>query len=337
MVVNWRCALLAGLISVSAISGCARNVYSSRNLATVNRDLNGLTYALPTTWFEIASTPADGGLTVIDVGAVRLPDAGHVYSLDHTASQFAHDEILIEVGENQLLQQVNTTTEDVTDQIIVSVAKTAASLATFSVPPIAPQDQKRGDDLFACAAPPPSQWRVILDPFNTETWPSWLSHQCLKMALIAAPEQISDHNNRSDEDCRRGICHRAPVPYRVEIDLGPAGVHQFVAPVLNGAPILSIDVNRTAFVENKTNLTFTDGVLTSMSATRPSPVLEVVQLPVEVAKAVLSAPAEILRLRVDYSTQAVADLEAEQKLLEASEAFDAFRKELIENQETEQP
>ncbi len=326
------CLLVA--IGGLTISACT-NVYSSKNLAVSNANTNGLTYALPTTWIEISGRQNEDqdGVMIIEVSSRTLPDAGHIYSLDHVASAFARDELTIEVGADQLLVKIDTTTEDVTDQIIVTLAKTISGLASFSLPPVG--EGFRSTD-YACSAPPAAPWSVIIDPFEQKTWPNWLNPGCLILTPITEIIAPATKGTRLAENCSKGICHRAPVPHRVEIDFGPAGVHQFIAGLLNDAPILSIDVNRTLFVEKQMNLEFTGGVLTKVNIVSPSPVLEAVSLPLDVAKALLSAPAEILRLRVDYSSQAIADRQKERELLEANRDFEEFVRELtrqeVENQ-----
>lgn len=104
-------------------------------------------------------------------------------------------------------------------------------------------------------------------------------------------------------------------------------------------PISYVPMRSSAFVKTVDNVVFADGMLTSWTASRPSELLEVVRLPVKLLKSVISVPAEIIKLRVDYSSQTESlsaayakQLAAEQQLkklqecirqLEASESSDA--------------
>lgn len=323
---NWAGVILAPALALSA---CA-NVYSSKDLKSTSADTNGLTYALPTTWLEIKARrgkDSAGGGMVIDFSTHAYPDGSHIYSLDHVASAFAHDQITIEVGEDQLLKKVDTTTEDVTDQIIIGLAKAVSGVASFSLPPVG--IKARGVE-YACSAPPDPPWSVIIDPFNDKTWPRWLNKGCLTLTPITQSVAPATDETRAAERCTHGICHRAPIPYRIAIDLGPAGTHEFVTGLLNKSPILSIDVNRTMFVEKKMDLEFTSGVLTKVVIDSPSPMLEFVSLPVDVAKAIFSAPAELLKLRVDYSSQAIADRKKEEELIKTNRDYQDFIRNLSE-------
>ena len=68
-------------------------------------------------------------------------------------------------------------------------------------------------------------------------------------------------------------------------------------------PISYIPMRSSAFVKTVDDVTFDNGMLVSWTASRPSEVLEVVRLPVKILKAVVSVPAEIIKLRIDLSDQ----------------------------------
>ncbi|WP_339692140.1 hypothetical protein [uncultured Parasphingorhabdus sp.] len=93
-------------------------------------------------------------------------------------------------------------------------------------------------------------------------------------------------------------------------------------------PVSYIPLRSSAFVKTVDNIVFDKGMLTSWEANRPSEVLEIVRLPIRLLKAVISVPAEILQLRVNYSSQAESlssgyakQLEAQQKLISLQQCF----------------
>ena len=55
----------------------------------------------------------------------------------------------------------------------------------------------------------------------------------------------------------------------------------------------------------------------SFTADKPSQLAAVARLPVEILKAIVEVPASILKLRVDYDSQAVALTETQTKRLKA--------------------
>lgn len=316
-------ACVPALLAFVALAGCS-HVYESKDMTVAGTDSQGIVYALPTTWLEMSAEivgreAAKGGpYQQIEIVEKVLPDASHVYSLDHAASAFASDEIVIEVGADQLLDKVHTKTTDKTGDIIVSLVKAAASIATFSIPKPAPGFQMGGDD--PCKAPPEGEWTYIFDPYTPETWPDWLNPGCLSMTPVATNAGVYGASKPA-EDCSKGICHRAPVPTRVEFDFGGDRRREVLAGLLNKAPILSLDVDRTMFIEKKVDVDFDKGVIDKIAINRPSPALAAASLPLDVVKALLSAPAEIFKLKVSYSNEAANDAKAQKAMLENQEAL----------------
>ncbi len=68
-------------------------------------------------------------------------------------------------------------------------------------------------------------------------------------------------------------------------------------------PISYIPMRSSAFVKTVDDVVFDNGMLVSWNASRPSEVLEVVRLPVKILKAIVSVPAELVKLRIDLSDQ----------------------------------
>ena len=65
----------------------------------------------------------------------------------------------------------------------------------------------------------------------------------------------------------------------------------------------------------KENFVFKDGIPTSYNFEHPSELLAILGLPVTIAKAVFSVPAQIIQLRVAYDTQATALVNAQVEYL----------------------
>lgn len=86
-----------------------------------------------------------------------------------------------------------------------------------------------------------------------------------------------------------------------------------------------IPMKSSAFVKTTDVVAFENGMLTSWSANRPSGVLEVVRLPVRALKVLVSVPAELIKLRVDYVSQEQSLAGAYAKQLEAAETLRKLR------------
>jgi len=79
-------------------------------------------------------------------------------------------------------------------------------------------------------------------------------------------------------------------------------------------------VRRAPFVKKQVKMDFTSGMLTSVQLVNPSEVLEFIQIPIAVAKAIVSIPSAMLQFK---TTQITADnnlLTAQQKNLESANA-----------------
>ena len=63
-----------------------------------------------------------------------------------------------------------------------------------------------------------------------------------------------------------------------------------------------IPLEARAFVTTIDDVEFSNGSVKSWNIERPSELLEVVRLPVRIAKLLVSVPAELVKLRVDYSS-----------------------------------
>lgn len=137
------------------------------------------------------------------------------------------------------------------------------------------------------------------------------------MGAVATQEARS-LSTETRANCARGVCYRPLTP--LDVTLSVRGVYSrsdtFLVPDPN--TVLFVDLVGGAFATQKYTLGFTDGVLTSYKQDGQSEVVGLVSLPLAIAKAVLSVPAEALGLKqkneeakTSYLT-AVAAAEAKQ-------------------------
>lgn len=106
---------------------------------------------------------------------------------------------------------------------------------------------------------------------------------------------------------RQSTEYNCPLGGRAAKDADPGcnwqPVDTAVVMVPQAGPRSFIPMNSAAFVKTVNDVQFVDGTISSWTAERPSEVLEVVRLPVRIATAVLSVPAQLFMLRVDLSTK----------------------------------
>jgi len=109
---------------------------------------------------------------------------------------------------------------------------------------------------------------------------------------------------------RGAIFYRSPIPVMLTLERKVGDqwhvTDALLAQLPQAGPISYIPTNASAFVKTVDDVVFSDGVITSWSRERPSEVLWALSIPVKVATAMISVPAQILSLRVEYSSKAKA-------------------------------
>jgi hypothetical protein len=81
------------------------------------------------------------------------------------------------------------------------------------------------------------------------------------------------------------------------------------------SPIIKIPLTRAPLGETKFTISLDHGILTSYQAEHPSTTLEIVKIPLNITSALVALPAEIIRLKFDYSSKQESLLEQEKKIL----------------------
>jgi len=112
-----------------------------------------------------------------------------------------------------------------------------------------------------------------------------------------AQDELSRPLATDYRDCARGVCYRPQMPVRITLSVGShfSSAETFMVP--NRSRLMHVDLAAGLFAEQKYSLTFSHGVLTSYTQNAQSELVGLFQLPAEVLKAFLSAPAEALGLR----------------------------------------
>ncbi len=115
----------------------------------------------------------------------------------------------------------------------------------------------------------------------------------------------------------RGLVHRANLPYTLTVeecdltgypndyscrgDYYPRQTSIVMMP--NDGPMGVIPFKSSMFVTTVDEVTFEDGIVTSWNRKAPSELLEIVRLPIKIAKEVISVPAELVQLKIDLSSK----------------------------------
>lgn len=151
-----------------------------------------------------------------------------------------------------------------------------------------------------------------------------------RVAAISPPELDNDSESWS------GLLYRRALPYRMNLYRGerqvtpsdlqtvwksfaPIKTLQFELP--NESPPELLDINGGSFSMRTFGSEFTDGMLVAHAEERPSEALQIVSIPYQVIKAAISIPAEIISLKVDFSSKEAALVDAQAKLIQSEKAL----------------
>jgi hypothetical protein len=256
-------------------------------------------------------------------------------------SPLRDDDTKLAVTQDGLLTSANVVAADRTGDIIVEIASAFAGigvdapmdpLAAVGAPPAARCDQIPVKFVFRFNPVDEIERKAANDALAAAEFPFRVDAPAMVAAYTftdPAKDQIIDRQRVVEKQPRDSyrldqalyhhgkqgaLFYRTALPQTVELRQCQAtptcanteeSVPIEAALVLlpQAGPISYIPMRSSAFVKTVDDVTFYNGMLASWTASRPSEVLEVVRLPVKILKAVVSVPAEIIKLRIDLSDQ----------------------------------
>lgn len=289
---------------------------------------NKLAYFLPTGQLRLKLAERDNaGVKECEftLETVYAPDINNLYFVEYNPSAFSNDKnVKIAIGSSGFLTSIETQTQDKTSEILAKVFELGKTIVLRS--PSGP----RAAAPEGAKPPPPCRMDVTIDPFTIAA----NAKQGIVERLKAWHPSITDfgvelaNGSRSpanwqtaQRDHVDGIVHRPALPYlfRLTTDDPLANLAPQFVYLPNEAPMFTIDIKRRAFVENKHSLTFTNGMLTEIAWTKPSEALGFVNIPLDIAKAIVAIPGELLSVKVNSATSETNLLNAQRNLLEAKD------------------
>ena len=328
--------LLLGLaICLPCIFGCTSVMVTTYKLDEAE-GYDGVVYYLPKKLIKLKIEVKEDALiaTLTALPSVPDTDVPYIAHLNHKASR--SDDLTIQTTKEGLLKAVKSISEEQTAQIIVklseAVVEAAKLVATVSTrfPAADPLEGKE----------PPRTFETVFDPSDAKA-ESDINEQ---LALTAFKEyQIKVDRPVAPEGKLAfpvdGIVHRRAgvvtihLLKTVESERKPAVSvlgEQFVIP--NVGPVTVIPMEAGPFVKTEYDLKFEDGLLTEMHATKPSELLAIVQIIPDTLKSIASIPAELVQVKVDYSTKAKSLLDARKNIIDAQKGLLEKQGELIDAQ-----
>lgn len=279
---------------------------------------------------EMKESPPRLFATVMDVKTV--PDRNYLMRMTYNPSPTYHDAIRVTMSPEGLLSEVETTFRDEGPAIVAKLAELATALAKVPSGLSLPRKKAAvGNRRYETRTRLLST--LMVDPTDPASYQSQLANYGITLeatpSLGGADACCTLVPERPCEPVctKSGVCYRPVIPFDVGIRSGGIlisgiGVEvehgiQDVYMLPNRSPVVCLPIERVAFVESSFHLTFDRGLLTSMSTNKPSEVLGFLEIPIRVAKAIVSIPAELFQFKVTHYENARAAASSEQQALEA--------------------
>ena len=345
---------LAVPIIFSLLSGCTQPMVVSKR-AKSDSIKKGIVYSLPkqlvkVTYKRGTEDLAEGVLEELTITPEDpIPDIDHTFYAEMKHRKMSSDTLEIST-KNGLLESVIGHSEDKTGEIVVSLAGSLSGLLS-SLPPVPffsfEHFQPPSEPQLCVAKKGAILIGQVIDPSEDKDIKSLnkrLVDECINLAVdaddkkrgedqIATLKKLSGNSTTTDID---GLVYRQPGSLTFTIKRiksgsecngdGDCTVIESISPILaQGGQIGILPLPNGIFSNNKHELSFSSGMLLKSKTVQPSEVLNTVNIIPNALKAMISVPAELLKLKVDYST-------SEKTLLEQKEAMLKAQTEIIKKQ-----
>jgi hypothetical protein len=284
---------------------------------------NTVGYFLPKGLIRVKLTPSQDSYD-LTIESLFVPDPDFFYTLAYDPSAWADDSIKVTLSENSLISTIEVTTEDKTSAIVekvIGIVKDVVKSVSLPVPGAAVAKGERVKVLAITFDPnKPEDIREVTNKLEENGISIKITS--LKGKGVAGTTTYQDNLFLKGNS----IYYRPLVPYKITLEAQDV-IKSEIFYLPNGAPILSMDINRAPFIKKTTKLSFTNGILTSVEINKPSEVLGGLEIPAQIAKAILEIPGELIQLKID-TTKKYKELYQEQ--LNTIKAKDAMIEYLLQ-------
>jgi hypothetical protein len=275
-----------------------------------------------------------------------IADTDHLLSLNYKGDFLMADDVKFVVNAKGLLESANIVTEDRTSAIVTKVAEGMKGL-TDSLSPLKAAYREGKPEIREYTAE--FQWIPTELPYDTIKWEIEVENRTtIELRLIPKlnagfilemshppTKKISVIDTMLVKYGREmeGIFTRPIRNLRFTLNpLAPGLTHPipFHFTVADRSQLVVVPVERTPFVRRVNDIQIRDGIIISHKIVKPSSAEGLVSIPFDIAKMIVSIPAEIISLKLDFTQRPKALIEAEKKQLEMQQELDQLKKEIEE-------
>ena len=278
----------------------------------------------------------------LDTTVQVMPDSGELYTLDYKPNWFTSDDLKLSTDVNGLLSNIAIVAEDrfsailtqLTDapKKILSPQSSAAFVAAMAagtqvnttfLPPFTRTFVLYPDDLLK--EEKDMSWQITLDSSSTSQRPPVDASFRLTLGqkggsatrkAITGGKTFNGLFTRPLRNLKMDVYLNAPGSWKP----GGASSFQSIADahyefmIPDVSRLLSVPIQRSPFVKKTVNPKFSGGLLIENDINKPSELENAISIPINVAKAIFSIPAQLLSFKIAHITQE-SSLETAQKKL----------------------
>lgn len=260
----------------------------------------------------------------------HAPDPKARFLASHASSAWRDDQLTLSVTPTGLLNTATTVSTDQTGSTILSLVQAFAGLRAGG-PGLNIMKGRSTDEPStkpeACEEYKTSR---VLDPTQKQE----LKETARQLQQVGSQvglcvDGLGSGTAATMKDKVTGFAYRASRPIRLTVTGRPQNnpaqcehapnteAASLVAHLPDASTLFVTPVTAAAFTKVSNKHTFKDGMLVEVSLDKPSVVAAVASLPVEILKALVSIPASIIKLRVDYESQSEALATTQANVLKA--------------------
>lgn len=247
-----------------------------------------------------------------------IADTKDLLSLNYIPSALMADDIKYLVNSKGLLETVNITTEDRTAEIISKLAEAPKAIVT----PLIAGGKSTGKSIIkikeytadfivkasaVSKTPLPIIWNIVIEnelskeDYKIGNADFEISSQDLKTDTPKLSDLING-NALSKTTETEGIFTRPLKNIELEFKSAKGGfINQLKQNIViaDNTKLVIIPVNRTAFAKRVNKIGIQDGVILSNEINKPSSVEGFISIPINIAKSIVSIPAQLIQFKFD--------------------------------------
>lgn len=295
-------------------SGCTRTLVSSNAISEANQH-KGVVYYLPKKLVRVTIDKDDSKFNISVEALPAVPDERYCFVANQIHSRWRTDDFKITTTTNGLLNSVEGSSEDQSGQIVVKLTEAAKQAFLLA----ARMSFPAGDPAKAV----PEHFEYVFDPSSKEidALNTQLANRKWDLKLEVEAFMPEHPSVAAVPNKTNGVIYRRAVACMLTVKQNEKVLARQPLVLPNFGPIVLIPIQGGSFSKTTFSMKFQDGILTEMASNKPSEVLGFVSILPDALKNIASIPAEILQLKVDYSSKQKELLKAQKEIIDAQNAL----------------